>query len=134
MNVVMKICQSGVNDSGTAGCLNVSWGCESAPSWGCELAAFAVAVAAPAVACTVSAAFAVDTGQSFASCLIYSCCIHPHHAESGHGRSLVLCPGSNKASGSLCGNLGTPYDSDTPVDVSVPGYGMENGIWTESEI
>lgn len=108
VNVVMMICQSGVNDLRTVGCLNVSWECESAPSWGYEHVAFAVALAvdmAAAAACSVSVAFAVDTDQSFASCLIYSYCIHPHHAESGHGRSLVLCPGSNMASGSLCGNL-----------------------------
>lgn len=76
MNAVMKICQSGVIDFGTAGCLNVSWGCESAPSWGCENAAFAVAVAVAvavsAAVSAVSAAFAVDMGQSFASCVIYS--------------------------------------------------------------
>lgn len=105
MNAVMKICQSGVNDLGTVSCLNVSWECESAPSWGYGHVAFVVAVAVPAAASGVSAAFAVDVGQSFASCLICSYCIHPHHAESGHERSPVLCPGSNKASGSLCGNL-----------------------------
>lgn len=132
MNVVMKICQSGVKYLGTVGCLIASWGFESAPSWGFEHAAFAVAVLAAAY--EVSAAFAVDTGQSFASCLIYSYYILLHRAESDHGRSLVLCPGSNKASGSLCGNLCTPDGSDIPVDIYVPGYGMENGIWTENEI
>lgn len=113
-------CQSGGNGCGAAGCLTASWESVNGPSWGCWGSTASVA--------------AEGTAGSFASFCDGSCYIHPfHHAESGRGKSLDLCPGNNMASGSLCGCPETPVGSGTPVCGSVHGCGVGNGILIESE-
>lgn len=116
-------CQSGGNGCGTENFLTASWESVNAsgPSWGCWGGTAAVAAADGAAG-------------SSASYWVGSYYIHPfHRAESGPGKSPDLCPGSNMASGSLCGCLETHVGSGIPVCGSAPGCGTENGILTESE-